>query len=400
MKKIILILITLVLGFSILFCTNCQLGESDRSDDNEFSGVTLFKPLLFSDDHTSEGFLAPLKDGRILLIFRFDPGGKGNHVGTDGYIAKISYDPEQDKWGDVETVYNSHQYDDRNIHGGVTEEGRIVIFFRRYDGSKTEGRYFIYSDDNGETWSDLQLNNCMSSIEVIDMRGNMSTGRMFFNPDIGKYTMLGFLFSMDADRKYLTNRRYVAYSRDGSSWEECNYVTNSLDYKLNEIAGAWCGDNRIIALQRDDEREHGHPLVQVESYDNGQTWTDPVPTNIPPDYHWGAAPQMIYDQDRDLLIALSSDRYSRPDDQNSLFIYTARPDEVLDNPQDWTLRHELRRPWSEPDFEGDRPLNQNLYGYQTIAPINEDEYLIVFTERAVMNGTEQADLFYFRLIIK
>jgi len=50
-------------------------------------------------------------------------------------------------------------------------------------------------------------------------------------------------------------------------------------------------------------------------------------------------------------------------------------------------------------FGEDRPLNQNLYGYPAIAPINGNEYLIVFTERAVMNGTEQADLYYFRLII-
>ncbi|MBS3772474.1 MAG: hypothetical protein KGY69_19640, partial [Bacteroidales bacterium] len=94
--------------------------------------TTSFKPLLYSEDHTSEGFLAPLEDGRILLIFRVDPGIEGDHTGDDGYIAKIPYNPKKDRWGEVETVYNSHQYDDRNIHGGVTEDGRIVVFFRRY----------------------------------------------------------------------------------------------------------------------------------------------------------------------------------------------------------------------------------------------------------------------------
>tara|TARA_R110000737_G_C14582595_1_gene485961 strand:+ start:1401 stop:1664 length:264 start_codon:yes stop_codon:yes gene_type:complete len=69
--------------------------------------------------------------------------------------------------------------------------------------------------------------------------------------------------------------------------------------------------------------------VQVESYDNGKTWTEPVATNIPPNLHWGAAPQLIYDKNRDMLIALTSDRYSRPDEQNSLFIYSASPNDIL-----------------------------------------------------------------------
>lgn len=73
---------------------------------------------------------------------------------------------------------------------------------------------------------------------------------------------------------------------------------------------------------------------------------------------------------------------------------------MLGNPEGWTLQHELRRPWAGIGFGGDRPLNQNFYGYPTMAPISEDEYLVVFTERAEMDGSEQADLYYFRLAIR
>ena len=392
--------ITLILIFSLQGCTNSVGDNKAKGKEKKFSlSVTPFKPLLFSEDHTSEGFLAPLEDRKMLLIFRLDPGIKGDHVGMEGYIAKIRYDPEQDQWGNVETVYNSHQYDDRNIHGGVTKDGRIVVFFRQYDGSNTEGRYFIYSDDQGLTWSEPQLNKIWSDPEALDMRGNMSTGQMFYNPDIEKYSMLGFMYSWDQNRKYLLRRRCITYSQDGKSWEEYNIVTNNDNYRLNEISGAWCGSNRIIALQRDDERELGHPFVQVESYDNGKTWSEPVPTNIPPNQHWGAAPQLIYDRKRDLLIALGSDRYSRPDGKNSLFIYTARPDEVMGSPEGWKLQHELPRPLALSKFAESRPLNFNFYGYATIAPINEKEYLIVFTERSKVLETEQADLYYFRLMI-
>jgi hypothetical protein len=375
MKNLIIALF--LLSLCIIGCNKSQPEKPGNSNEEEYSFcVTPFKPLLFSDDHTSEGFLAPLSDGRILLLFRLDPGIDGNHVGNDGYIAKIPYDPETDQWGEVQTVYNSHQYDDRNIHGGVTKEGRIVLFFRSFDGEETRGRYVIYSDDDGETWSDLQ-----------NAQWTWGTGQMFYNEDIGKYAMLG-------------RQRYITFSKDGILWEDPKLITNAKDYKLSELAGAWCGDNRIIALQRDDAREYGYPLRQLESYDNGETWTDPVQTNIPPHMHWGAAPQLYYDQARDLLIAMNSDRYSRPDKQNSLFIYTARPEEVMGNPKGWRLQFELLRPWAALNFAGDRPLNFNLYGYPTIAPVNEQEYLIVFTERAWMHGTEQADLYYFRLIIK
>ena len=388
----------LVLTISLVCCTG---NHKEKPTEKEYTVyVSPFKPVLFSDDHTSEGFLAPLDDGRILLIFRFDPGIKGNHVGTDGYIAKIPYNPEEDRWGEAETVYNSHKYDDRNIHGGVTKEGRIVTFFRKYDGRDTEGRYFIYSDDNGNTWTEPQLNKVMSDPEALEMRGNMSTGQMFYNPEIKKYTMLGFLYAWDQNRIYTARRRYIAYSDDGSSWDDCFFVNVDTDYRLNEIAGAWCGKNRIIALQRDDDRSPGHPFVQTVSFDNGKTWTVPAQTNIPPKKHWGAAPEMIYDKKRDRLIVLSSDRYSRPDEENSLFIYTARPDDVIGNPEAWTLQHELRRPLAALNFDGDRPLNGVFYGYATIAPINEDEYLVVFTERSMMQGAEQTDLYYFRIIIK
>jgi len=389
MNRFILITIWLFLLLSLSCSNNRGTDKTGNTGDKEFSTcVTPFKPLLFNDDHNSEGFLAPLQNGKILLIFRIDPGIKGDHVGTDGYIAKITYDPEIDRWGKVETVYNSRQYDDRNIHGGVTKDGRIVVFFRKCDGSGvTQGRYYIYSDDMGDTWTEPQISRIWTYPIDNNLPGVWSTGQMFYNPNINKYIMLGC-------------RRYITYSKNGSMWDEYNLVTNSRDFKLSEVAGAWCGDNRMIALVRDDVREYAHPLVQIVSYDNGLTWTEPKQSNIPPNQHWGAAPQLIYDQDRNLLIALTSDRYSRPNEQNSLFIYTARPDDVIDNPKGWKLQHELHRPFAEAGFEEDRPLNLNLYGYPTIAPINNQEYLVVFTERSRMHGTEQADLYYFRLSFK
>ncbi len=349
---------------------------------------TEVKPALFGDDHMSEGVLLPLSDGRIMLAFRRDPGREGHHVGTSGHIAQSIYDPAADTWSEIETIYSSNgRFDDRNIHGGVTRDGRLVLFMRRMRGNKqTEKRYTLYSDDDGQTWSDLQEPEAWSDPEASGIPGIWSTGQMFYNPDIEQYMMVGC-------------RRYVTFSPDGVAWEKVVKMTDSEKYKLTEVAGAWCGENRVVALIRDNEHKRGRTLLQLVSRDNGETWTDPKPSNIPPDNHWGCAPQVIYDAKRDLLIALNSTRYTQPNKKQALYIYTARPDEIMDNPGGWTRQLEIPRPWADDAIRDKRPLNNSFYGYPTITPINDDEYLVVITERARMHGTEQADLYYFRLQI-
>ncbi|WP_339713174.1 sialidase family protein [Cyclobacterium amurskyense] len=221
MKNFILkILALLFLSFS---CTTNSWGQAGKDEYTFYTSPS--KQFLAGNDHVSEGFLAPLNDGKILLLFRLDPGIEGDHVGTNAYIAIITYDPEKDSWSKVETVYNSHQYDDRNIHGGITKEGRIVAFFRRFDGNQTEGRYFIYSDDNGITWTEPQQSKAWTDPELSNLEGIWSTGQMFYNPDINQYAMVGC-------------RRFITFSQDGSSWESYNQITDNEDFKLTEVAGA------------------------------------------------------------------------------------------------------------------------------------------------------------------
>lgn len=347
---------------------------------------TEVKPALFGNDHMSEGVLLPLSDGRIMLAFRRDPGVEGHHVGTGGHIAQSIYDPAADRWSKIETIYSSNgRFDDRNIHGGVTRDGKLVLFMRRMRGNKqTEKRYILVSEDDGKTWSDLLESEAWSDPEASGIPGIWSTGQMFYNPDIEQYMMLGC-------------RRYVTFSPDGITWEKVVKMTDSKRQKLTEVAGAWCGDNRVVALIRDNKHDKGHPLLQLVSRDNGKTWTDPEPSNIPPDKHWGCAPQVYYDAKRELLIAMTSTRYTKPKSEQALYVYTARPGEIIDNPEGWTLQFEILRPWADASIRDRRPLNHTFYGYPTIAPIGDDEYLVVFTERARMKGTEQADLYYFRM---
>jgi hypothetical protein len=193
-------------------------------------------------------------------------------------------------------------------------------------------------------------------------------------------------------------RLSMLHSDGGTNWDRRTILEQDPDDDpiVGEIAGAWARDGRIVALVRDDKREYGHPLQQVVSQDNGETWSDPEGTNIPPNGHWGCAPELRYNEKHDRLIALNTDRYSRSDERNSLFIYTARPSEIVEDPCNWTLHDEIPRPMAMAKFDRERPLNQDFYGYPTVAPLNEDEYLVVLTDRAIEDG-ETADLYSLRI---
>lgn len=346
------------------------------------------RPAHFGDDHMSEGVLLPMSDGRVRFVFRLDPGVEGHHVGNGGRLATSVYDPGDDRWGPIQTLYNSDQYDDRNIHGGVTRQGRMVVFFRHYDASKkrTAGLRHLHSEDDGATWS--------KPAESEQLTGIAGTGQMFYLPGRERYGIMQYGIMQN---DFLRGGHSMLLSRDGLRWDARRTVIEASEKRrLNEIAGAWAGQRTIVALLRQAQQKRGHPLMQVVSRDNGETWTEPKPTNIPPNEHWGAAPQLYYDAQRDLLIALNSTRYSKSNDDQHLFIYTARPEQIVDDPKGWTQQAELLRPWARDDLKGDRPLNHTFYGYPTIAPLGEGRFLVVFTERARMGGREQADTYYCR----
>ncbi len=346
---------------------------------------TLYQPVDCSDDHTANGLLVQGNDGQIVLIHRVDPGPDGDHVGNGGYLVKRVWDPTTARWTERETIFDSGRYDDRNPNGGRTNDGRIVLFFRQLDADtgESQGSYYMYSDDGGDKWSEPATS--------AGLTGIAGTGKLFYNPTIDTYGIMHY--------GNAPGTVSVLYSDDGRSWGRHEVVAENSQYELAEPAGAWAGEDRIVALVRDDRREAGHPLVQVVSEDNGNTWSPPTPTNIPPNQHWGCAPQLRYDESRDMLLALNTDRYSRRDERNSLFIYTAQPDEIVADPNSWTLHDEIPRPLALANYIGERPLNGPMYGYPTMAPIDDGEYMVIVTDRAMEDGTESADLYALRVSI-
>ena len=92
-----------------------------------------------------------LNNGEIMMVYRRG----ASHVDNDGYLECIKSSDEGVTWGSPVTVANDATYDTRNTAGGVVSAtGRVIVFFRLYSAIGTQfGLQYVYSDDNGATWS-------------------------------------------------------------------------------------------------------------------------------------------------------------------------------------------------------------------------------------------------------
>src|SRR5699024_11595412 len=60
----------------------------------------------------------------------------------------------------------------------------------------------------------------------------------------------------------------------------------------------------ILCIARNNERSTDNQLMQYVSVDGGENWDFYGNTNIPKD-HWGTAPQLFYDKQKSLMIAMT-----------------------------------------------------------------------------------------------
>ncbi len=116
-----------------------------------------------------------------------------------------SYD-NGDTWTNLEDVYNS-PFDDRNIHGDITEDGRIIITFRKFDAfTYTDIGYFmLYSDDFGVTWN--------GPFEINTQAASSGTHQIFGNNIMGYYNVI-----------YTHNYCEMRHSWDGVNWDSIVFV--------------------------------------------------------------------------------------------------------------------------------------------------------------------------------
>ncbi|MBW6491807.1 MAG: exo-alpha-sialidase [Lentimicrobium sp.] len=334
-------------------------------------------PSLVSDDHTAEGFMITLPDGSLRHFFRLDPGENGHHIGNNSRIVQRASSDQGFTWTALHSVYED-EWDNRNVHGGVTEEGRIVLFFRRYNAinRKTISTNFIYSIDYGDTWSDIQT-------IATGPADNPGTHKMIHIP--GKGYMQSF---------YTPWLCELRYSDDGTNWDKVGFrwdFNERREIKISEACFLNLGEGKLIGLMRDEWLSN---YYQVMSADSGTTWTEPVRTNISMPF-FTPSPQLFYDFFTNRIFVIANDRrglsggnYVMNDAE--FYIYMNDPDEAFNNPKSYVLAARFNRPF---------PNSHHFYGYPTYSKLDEGRYLIMFTESYKKeNDKEQADFYQFELL--
>jgi hypothetical protein len=197
----------------------------------------------------------------ISLVFRAGT----SHASDRGVVQIISSKDKGVTWSKPKTIY-SDQYDDRNIAGGTTTTGRIIVFFAQYKFTTGDfaGFGYMYSDDAGATWSQFTRLN--------------ATGHTAFSP-YGPLIQLpgGSLVQTWYGKKGNVYNSYLIKSKDnGESWSAPVTILSSTDQRYIETSLAYY-KGKLIALARID---NGNFFAQAVSSDNGATWQNKGVINV------------------------------------------------------------------------------------------------------------------------
>lgn len=212
------------------------------------------------------GVMLRMTTGTLMYVYR--QGSSHFGPGDYGVIRARTSTDDGATWSAATTIASEASVDLRNVGGGVTSTGRLVVFFTRYqpDGSPTWlSMERIYSDDNGGTWStSLPLDTGPYAWTIFSTYGAMIT------TDNGKLLMSWY--GNTASTYYCL----AATSDDnGANWSAPIVVISgaaagSSNSKYTEWCAVSLGAGAVLGLVRAD---NGTAFTQVISQDNGLTWT-------------------------------------------------------------------------------------------------------------------------------
>jgi len=221
--------------------------------------------VITVDDTTNEydnawtGFVV---DGRICLMGR--AGGTAHGYDTNAYACLWYSDDDGNTWN-KKTIYSSAN-DHRVGAGGVTPSEIIVAgIYKGYSDGTTHLKY-MYSEDKGETWSDLFQLETNTNAYI-----QRWSGKAIYVPKKGMLMHYYIEDTTNSPEGYNYHVRIVWSKDDGKTWENDTPVYRSNDTEANETAFVYLGEGRILGISRVDGENYAY--VQHQSEDYGETWT-------------------------------------------------------------------------------------------------------------------------------
>jgi len=254
--------------------------------------VTTNPPKPFATS-TYDAFplLVETPDNKIELYYR----QAKSHAGSNGAIVTRSSTDGGASFTNADTLLSKRGIDIRNVSGGITATGRIVLFVLEYNILTKTGidQGYTYSDNDGKTWTAYQT---------------ISTNNHSFFSPYGKFIAIGngkimqSWYGSGGINKYST---YVITSDDnGKTWSSPITVATSKTIQYGEASYAYLDNNVIIGLVRNSA---GGVFRQVISFDNGLTWSD----------------QGVVTFDTGLMVSPSLSTYKGADGQKYVVAYYA-----------------------------------------------------------------------------
>jgi hypothetical protein len=220
--------------------------------------------------HNSWGITVQFKNGDLGVIYTQDDSSAVNCAGC--YIKMRRSKNGGATWGNEKIVYYDGQYDCQAVAGGVTQSGRLVVFFTRVAGAPGGtstlclDQGYVYSDDDGAHWTTYTI------VPAIMQGGAPATAFSFYGrllaidggklmigywADLGNTMQVAVLFSCD----------------DGETWGDQVIAANSPSVYYDETSFCYLGSGLIIGLSRNQSGGYAG-YRQLISQNNGASFTD------------------------------------------------------------------------------------------------------------------------------
>ena len=189
-----------------------------------------------------------------------------SHVGDNGSLKLYRSTDDAITWSVTATLRNLTDRDTRNYACGVTDHGRIFVFYSTYDSTNDSWPSPIeyrYSDNNGTTWS------ANISLTIPTLSGLIPVGASAW----GMLRILGdgrvgvTYYAWNATNA--TQNRFAYSDDNGATWSHVVIGATIANYGRTETDFIYLGNDRIVALAR-MEALPGPQMFR--STDNGLTW--------------------------------------------------------------------------------------------------------------------------------